>query len=185
MEPLVVLMLVVFGVIAAVVKMVSTGDGSSGGDSRKDRGRPRTTVTRTTTVQRTRRVVTRSSTADAATADRSTATRGSASSHDRARAAALAAVASVLAAAAARPAAAARSASTLRSAAGARSVPESGDSEEIPPEAPRTEPAAFERNVSAVYTPSASSYSVYTPTSVYESGASILDEDESSDALER
>lgn len=39
-----------------------------------------------------------------------------------------------------------------------------------------------ERAVGSLYTPTSSSYSVYTPTSVYESGTSVLDEDEAPDA---
>ena len=39
-----------------------------------------------------------------------------------------------------------------------------------------------ERAVGPLYTPTSSSYSVYTPTSVYESGTSVLDEDEAPDA---
>lgn len=39
-----------------------------------------------------------------------------------------------------------------------------------------------ERAVGSLYTPTLSSYSVYRPTSVYESGTSVLDEDEAPDA---
>lgn len=39
-----------------------------------------------------------------------------------------------------------------------------------------------ERAVGSLYTPTSSSYSVYTPTSVYESGTNVLDEDEAPDA---
>lgn len=173
MEAILVFVLVMFGVVAVTIKLTNAGKGGAGSDQPRTRG----TTPRTGTVLRTRRSA---STATGMTADRITDPRGRSSREDAARAAALAAVASVLTAAAARSATAREDrAGAPTGAAGGVAAP---TEEPVPP---RTEPVASEHGVGSVYTSSSASYSFYQPTSVYESGASVLEEDGSPDAESR
>lgn len=137
-------------------------------------------------------------TPDAARTSDTARTPAAARSQDTARTAGLASAASALAAAAAREAVEERSPapeapqptdlSAPESAAseGATSdaeAPEAAAHEAMDTEAAPAEPAAEQSPVAgtssgAFYTSSSSSYSVYTPTSVYQSGSSVLKENE-------
>lgn len=208
MEGFFVLMLVVVGVFAGAIKHLNAKDEEPGDDSwiGTARRETRSSVTRTRTVRRVQRTRTDAPATGAAAKDGPAERSRPPHLEDPARAVGLAATASVLAAAAeTRSATGADGPDAARTdpaptsaaawgAAGTDAAPTAAaPTGAAPTTAAPTNAAASgaasteaapsdERAVGSLYTPTSSSYSVYTPTSVYESGTSVLDEDEAPDA---